>query len=220
METKGNEDGEEGTYRPDVREGSGGSIRDEVDPVESRSANAGHDRSDQQPGADSIDPDHEGVDGRVDDPRTHGHDLEKIEPEVLAELVEEAVGRAVEVATREAVSVIGESFSGPVPQAKDLLEYTPEQQERILRMAEAPRTDESARRDRVVDAGIASNKRSAFIQPTLFVLCLALSAVSFWVFNNAFAGSVFLGYPVLNFLAGVRWNWRRGGSATKPEDEV
>jgi len=220
MEMKGNDHGEEGTRSPDIREGAGSSIGDEINSPEPGPPNAGHDRSDQQSGADPIDTDHEGLDGGRHDSRAPGRDLEKIEPEVLAEIVEEAVGRAVEVATREAVSVIGESFSGPVPQAKDLLEYTPEQQERILRMAEAPRTDESARRDRVVDAGIASNKRSAFIQPALFVVCLALSAVSFWVFNNAFAGSVFLGYPVLNFLAGVRWNWRRSGSATKPEDEV
>ncbi|GAA1915400.1 hypothetical protein GCM10009775_04860 [Microbacterium aoyamense] len=89
-----------------------------------------------------------------------------------------------------------------------------------MRMAEAPRTDESKRRDLVVQAGIDSNKRSAIIQPALFVICLAGSAVSFWVFQNNIAGTVFLSYPVLNFLAGVRWNLSRRGKETKQEDEI
>jgi hypothetical protein len=120
---------------------------------------------------------------------------------------------------REVALIFGESFSGPVPRAKDLHQYTPEQQERILRMAEAPRTDESARRTRVVDAGITSNRRSSIIQPILFAGCVTCSAVSFWCFENDLAGLVFLSYPVLGFLSGVRWNLSRRGSKEKDFEE-
>ena len=76
-------------------------------------------------------------------------------------------------------------------------------------MAEAPRTDESARRDRVTDAGIASSKRSATVQPALFIVCLAGTAVSAWVFKQYWVAALFLSYPVLLFLSGLRWNFRR-----------
>ena len=86
-------------------------------------------------------------------------------------------------------------------------------------MAESSRTDESDRRTKVVDASIATNKRSSFIQPVLFSLCVACSALSFWLFQQPIAGGVFLSYPVLNFLAGVRWNWRRRDGSKKPPEE-
>jgi hypothetical protein len=87
-------------------------------------------------------------------------------------------------------------------------------------MAEAPRTDESERRSRVVQAGIDSNKRSSYIQPILFLVCLGCSAASFWVYENNIAGGIFLSYPVLNFLSGVRWNWTRRSSKKDASKDI
>jgi hypothetical protein len=113
---------------------------------------------------------------------------------------------------------MSQTFSGPIPQAEDLHKYTGDQQERILRMAEAPRTDESERRTMITQAGISSNRRASVIQPVLFLICVGTSAFFFWN-DKEIAGAVFLGYPVLSFLSGVRWNLSRR-RRTKTEDEV
>lgn len=133
------------------------------------------------------------------------------EEAVVAELIEQVAE------LNETITLLSEAFSGPIPQAKDLAEYPPAIQERILRMAEAPRTDESERRTLTIRAGIEQARRSTWVQVSLFGVCLTLSTISFWVFKDWIAGGVFIGLPVLNFIAGIRWNIRRG--KRPPDDE-
>lgn len=89
--------------------------------------------------------------------------------------------------------------SGPIPSAPDLYEYTEQHQERILRMAESSRTDESARRDQVVEAQVIVSKRGQAIQAVVMVTCIGAAAVSFWVFTNPW-GVAFLGLPVMQAI--------------------
>lgn len=90
-------------------------------------------------------------------------------------------------------------FSGPLPEAEDLYKYSEPHQERILRLAEAGTVDESARRDRVVDAQIKQSNRAQFITPAMLV---AFGGAAFYFFSNGqlVAGSLFLAMPVLRFL--------------------
>jgi hypothetical protein len=92
--------------------------------------------------------------------------------------------------------------SGPVPAAGDLYAYTPEHQDRIIRMAEAPRTDESRRRSILTDAQAIVVKRAQLIQAGLFVTCIASTAVSLWVFSEPL-GVIFLSVPVMQGIGSV-----------------
>lgn len=89
--------------------------------------------------------------------------------------------------------------SGPIPNAADLYAYTEDHQERILRMAESSRTDESARRDQVVKAQVVVSKRGQWIQSAMLLGCIAAAAISFWVFDTGW-GALFLGLPVMQAI--------------------
>lgn len=69
-------------------------------------------------------------------------------------------------------------------------------------MAEAPRTDESRRRDLYSAAQVVVIKRSQWIQAVLFAGCLVGTAVSFWIFHEAI-GAVFLGLPVMQAVSAL-----------------
>lgn len=68
-------------------------------------------------------------------------------------------------------------------------------------MAEASRTDESLRRDRVVDAQIQTTKRAQWIQPAILFTCLGCAALSLWVFHEPL-GTVFLSGPIIQAVSG------------------
>jgi len=68
-----------------------------------------------------------------------------------------------------------------------------------MRMAEAPRTDESQRRSALTNAQVSVVKRAQWLQAFLFAGCIAATAVSLWVFRQPL-GVVFLGLPAVQGL--------------------
>ena len=98
------------------------------------------------------------------------------------------------------VAAVAQSSSGPIPSGEDLYKYTQEHQERILRMAEAPTSAESARRDRIVDARIKQSERAQWITPVMLFVCIGAALVSFGVLKNTAAGISFLALPVVRFI--------------------
>lgn len=128
-----------------------------------------------------------------------GNQLEDDEPGTAQEtgLVADQESADV-VEMREEIHALMQT-SGPIPNAADFYSYDPQHQERILRMAESSRTDESTRRDQVVAAQIVVSKRGQLIQGAMLVGCIAAAAVSFWVFQNSW-GVSFLGLPVMQAI--------------------
>lgn len=128
-----------------------------------------------------------------------GNELEADAPREApeAELVEDQ-GNAESLEIREELHALLQT-SGPIPGAADLYEYREDHQERILRMAESSRTDESVRRDRVVEAQITVSRRGQVIQAAMLLGCIAATAVSLWVFNSPW-GTAFLGLPVMQAI--------------------
>jgi len=101
--------------------------------------------------------------------------------------------------------------SGPIPAAGDLYEYLPEHQERILAMAEAPTTAESARRDRVVDARIDQSARAQWITPVMLFVCIGSALLCFGVFKSTAGGLAFLALPAFKFLGSYAVTFSLGG---------
>lgn len=114
-----------------------------------------------------------------------------------AELVEDRESRG-EMEIREELHALLQT-SGPIPGASDLYAYTSDHQERILRMAESSRTDESGRRDEVVKAQVVVSQRGQLIQAAMMFGCIAAAAVSFWIFSTPW-GLSFLGLPVMQAI--------------------
>lgn len=115
-----------------------------------------------------------------------GDDDGVAEREVIREVTKEVTQQTLEMLVS----------SGPVPSPGELYQYSGEHQERIIRMAEAPRTDESLRRTTLVDAQTQVIKRAQWIQAVVFISCIGATAVSLWVFHEPL-GAIFLGPPVI-----------------------
>lgn len=111
------------------------------------------------------------------------------------------------------------STSGPVPDATELYKYTPDHQERIIRMTESYTTDESRRRSELQAAQIKQSTRAQWITPALFVLFGGASAY-FYIVGNPLAGTAFLAVPVLRFLGtfAAAYALRRPRAAEEDED--
>lgn len=155
-------------------------------------------------------------------PSTNGdgpNDADPVEPSVDPS---SRSGSANEVVDGELVEEIAErvsnllvassSYSGAVPQAPDFYEYEEADRERILRMSEATRTDESKRRDKIVDAQTKLAHSSFWVTTSLVVLFAGLSLFSFAVLQNNIAGGIFLSIPVFRFLGSFVRSFRGGGS--------
>lgn len=124
----------------------------------------------------------------------------------------------MEVAERRTLHAIEAavlSTSGPIPAAEDLYGYSPAHQERILRMAEAPTTDESARRDLIVAARIEQSKRAQWVTPTMLFICIAAALVTFGAFENTVGGMAFLALPLLRFLGSYAVTFSMGGGSRR-----
>ena len=106
--------------------------------------------------------------------------------------------------------------SGPIPRAADLYEYTTEHQERILRMSEAPTTDESRRRDEVTQARIAQSKSAQWLTPAMLFACVACALVTFGWFRNTIGGVAFLALPVFKFLGAYAVTFSMSGKRRAP----
>ncbi len=67
-------------------------------------------------------------------------------------------------------------------------------------MSEAFTTDESARRDRLVDAEIREAPKGRQAALTIMVLCLIGAAISVFVFENNIAAGIFLAVPIASIV--------------------
>lgn len=93
-----------------------------------------------------------------------------------------------------------EAYKGFLPHPELWKEFDETTRERILRVAEAFTTDESARRDRVVDADIRELPEGRQAAVAIVVLCLLAAAVSVFAFDNTIAAGVFLAVPIASII--------------------
>lgn len=81
--------------------------------------------------------------------------------------------------------------------------FDPDTRERMLRMSESGTTDESARRDRIVDAGLSEAKAKRKNAVWLFAGCIVLAGVSVFVMRDGIglaAAGIFTAIPVLSVI--------------------
>lgn len=110
------------------------------------------------------------------------------------------------------------SVSGPIPSPEMLKRYEHEQQERILRMAEATTTDESARRDQLQTAQIRLARNAQWITPALMLVSFAAALFCFAALRNTIAGALFLAFPVARLLGTFVTSFRLRGSDNRAPD--
>lgn len=91
------------------------------------------------------------------------------------------------------------SWSGALPMPDQFYQYHDADRERMMRWNDAGTADESARQDRLVNAQIQQAERGPRRAITIVTLCLALAAVSGWVFDNTILAGLFLSAPILMF---------------------
>lgn len=96
-----------------------------------------------------------------------------------------------------------EDYSGMLPHPDHWERFDPDTRERMLRMSEAGTTDESARRDRIVDSSLAEAKAKRRNAVALFVICLGLAGASIFVLRDGIgltAAGIFTAVPVLSVV--------------------
>lgn len=95
-------------------------------------------------------------------------------------------------------------YSGIVPPPDQLMQYPIEYQDRIFRIAEAGTVDESARRDRLVDAEIrevsAGRKNTFFMYISTIVLALLVVLLAPSLGYTPWVASLFLSVPVFSVV--------------------
>lgn len=187
--------------------------------------------------ATGPDGEHEWADGRTpaDPDSRHSADSKSVDESsglrraedhhLEAPLRDEEVDRIATVATEVAVAAfqsISASYSGPIPDSAEFYNYRAEDRERILRMSEAGSTDESARRDRVVDASIEEMRGGRRMAFSLFLAGMFLAVLTYALFGNLFFSAAFLAAPLLSsatsFLSGPG-NRSRSQSSKKADEE-
>lgn len=109
-----------------------------------------------------------------------------------------------------------ESFSGHLPHPDHWDRYGPEWHERIVRMAEAPTTDESARRDRLVNAEVAEAPKSRRAAFALVALCLIAALIAEGAFDSTVLACAFVALPVMKVASDLIPARRQKGT----EDEA
>lgn len=93
-----------------------------------------------------------------------------------------------------------ESYSGLLPHPKHWDKFDSETRERILRMSEAYTTDESQRRDRMVDAEIGEAPRGRRNAMTIMYISLVFAAGSVFIVENTVAAGIFLAVPLASVV--------------------
>lgn len=109
-------------------------------------------------------------------------------------------GEVARPLTADIFGTRSEAYKGFLPHPELWKEFDETTRERILRVAEAFTTDESAQRDRVVDADIRELPKGRQAAVAIVVLRLSAAAVSVFVFDNTFAAGVFLAVPVASII--------------------
>ncbi len=121
-----------------------------------------------------------------------------IEGTITEEQQKEIADKVGEVIAAAVSATRSESYSGMLPHPEHWDKFDSLTRERILRMSEAFTTDESGRRDRLVDAEISEapkGRQAAFI---IMMASLAMAALSVFAFQNVIAAGIFLALPVAN----------------------
>jgi|GEM_PF-4951913 len=67
-------------------------------------------------------------------------------------------------------------------------------------MAEAFTTDESGRRNRIIDAEVAESPKGRWCAFLIMLGCLSCAAVSVFVFRDAWAAGIFLAVPMATVI--------------------
>ncbi|WP_292700402.1 hypothetical protein [Microbacterium sp. 69-10] len=135
-----------------------------------------------------------------------GHEVEPVPPpdgddateapEVQAELIE-LIERGEIQLTRS------ENYSGLIPHPAHWERFDPETRERILRMSEAFTTDESRRRDQLVDAEISESRngrRNAFLIMGGSLIAALTSVLTLQNGIGVTAAGIFLAVPVATVI--------------------
>lgn len=123
--------------------------------------------------------------------------------------VEERQEKIIQAAVQAVIALErSESYSGLLPHPEHWDKFDPETRERILRMSEAYTTDESARRDRIVDAEISEAPKGRRNALLIMLVSLVCAAISVFVFSNNVAAGIFLAVPLVavvrDFIQGRR----------------
>lgn len=140
------------------------------------------------------------VAGRAEERSDGEQEQELIDPESNEREPSDHEDRVEEVAAAVVSamsSMSSESFSGMLPHPEHWNQYGPEWQERIARMAESYTTDESARRDRVVDGRLkeaGASRRAALL--VIFGAFLG-AIVTQALFGIAWLSVTFMALPVM-----------------------
>lgn len=147
--------------------------------------------------------------GSTDDVDEDGRPGDVVDPELVAE---EAAQQLVQIAMS--------SSAGPLPPAEELHNYHDDERERIFRMAEAYTTDESARRDKIVDSSTKVAARAQWIMPALLIVAFGFAFASYAAFENVVLSGAFLSIPVMQVIgSSVRSSVRaRQPKRSKPDD--
>ena len=114
---------------------------------------------------------------------------------------EQAIETVVE---RQLRVMLAESYSGLLPQPSHFESYDAETRERILRMSESYTTDESTRRDKLVNAQVTEARSGRIIATWMFFVAMAFTFASFVLAPlmgfNPWVGTVFLALPVTSVI--------------------
>lgn len=115
--------------------------------------------------------------------------------------IEQGSPREVQLDVQEHFQAVIQT-SSPIPTSQELYHYRVEHQERILRMAEASTSDESARRDLIVKNQTQIAWASLWVQALLVLISIAASAVLFWLTESPYV-LFFLGVPVMQAIGAI-----------------
>lgn len=125
----------------------------------------------------------------ADDDEQDGRPRDVVDAELIAEET-----------AQQLVQIASSSFTGPLPPAEELHKYDDDERERILRMAEAYTTDESARRNDIVTSSTKVAERQQWLIPGLLTLAFVFSLGSYALFQNVYLSGLFLTYPVMQVI--------------------
>lgn len=107
------------------------------------------------------------------------------------------------------------SYSGLLPQPGHFERYDADTRERILRMSESYTTDESSRRDKLIDAEVKEARVGRRTATCMFFVAMVLTFVTVLLAPvlgfNPWVGTVFLALPVTSVIRDMTSGMSRGG---------
>lgn len=124
-------------------------------------------------------------------------------------MVEKGLGPFVAAGKREqaaqvVVSILEESFAGPIAHPRHLEEYeriAPGASDRIIKMAEKAQDHNISMESLGVNAAISDEKRGMWMGAGILVLLVVTAFLAGAVYNNNVCAGLLLGAAVLNVIA-------------------